>query len=169
MYCADIHICTISNVIGINREKRNIILPVGSYQLKSMFCSIERDLDRQKYKEPKKKNLIKEEFKAIRSLNKNNSIIIKPANKGSVIVILNKQSYKDEGQRPLHDTQFYEETDSDLTGEVIHRINLHAHNILQRGQITQHTCNYQLTLIGLDNFIYYPKFIKIHWIHQEDL
>ena len=101
-----------------------------------MFYSTEQDLHRQKYREPKKKNLIKEDYKAIRFLNKNKDIIIKPADKGSAIVILEKQSYINEGQRQLHNTQFYEETDSDLTGEVIHRINLHVHNKLQRGQIS---------------------------------
>ena len=45
--------------------------PVGPFQLESMLYSIEQDLDRQKYREPKKKNLRKEEYKAIRSLNKN--------------------------------------------------------------------------------------------------
>ena len=69
-----------------------------------------------------KKNLTKEEYKAVRSLNNNKDIIIKPADKGSAIVILNKQSYINEGQRQLHNTQFYEEKKSDLTGEVIHRI-----------------------------------------------
>ena len=47
----------------------------------------------------------------------NQDIIIKPANKGSAIVILDKQSYINEGQRQLHDTKFYEETDSNHTGE----------------------------------------------------
>ena len=94
-----------------------------------MFYSIEQDLHRQKYRELKKKNHTKEEYKAIRSLNKNKDIIIKPANKGSVIVILNKQSYIIEGQRQLNNTQFYHETDSYITGEVIQRIKLHAHSM----------------------------------------
>ena len=98
-----------------------------------MFYSIEQDLHRKKYRKPKKTNCTKEEYKAIRSLNKNKDIIIKPADKGSAIVILNKQSNIHEGQRQLHNTHFYEETESDLTGEVIHRINLHAHTMLQRG------------------------------------
>ena len=75
-------------------------------------------------------------------MNKNENIIIKPADKGSAIGILNKQSYINEGQRQPHNTHFYEEMNSDLTGEVIHRMNLHAHNLLQKGQISQSTCNY---------------------------
>ena len=61
------------------------------------------------------------------------------------MIRVNKQSYINEGQRQLHNSQFYEETDSDLTVEVIHRIHLHVHNTLQRGQISQSTCNYLTT------------------------
>ena len=46
--------------------------PVGPFQLEAMFHSIEQDLHRQKYKESKKKNLTKEEYKAIKSLKNNN-------------------------------------------------------------------------------------------------
>ena len=52
------------------------------------------------------------------------------------------------------------ETDSDLTGEVIHRINLHVHNMSQRGQISQNTCNY-LT-IDIDRTQQFYLLPKIH-------
>ena len=55
-----------------------------------MFCSIEQDLHRQKYIEARKKNLTKEEYKSIRSLKHNKEMIIKPADKGSAIVIMDK-------------------------------------------------------------------------------
>ena len=110
-----------------------------------MFNFIEQDLHRQKYREPKNKNLTKEEYKAIKSLKNNPDIIIKPADKGSAIVILDKQSYINEGQRQLNGTKFYEKTNSSHTGEVINRVNLHVHNMLQRGEITQSTCNYLTT------------------------
>ena len=75
----------------------------------------------------------------------NENIIIKPADKGSAIVILDKQSYINEGQRQLHNTQFCEQSNTDHTGEVINRINLHVYNMLQRDQISQSTCNYLTT------------------------
>ena len=31
------------------------------------------------------------------------------------------------------------------TGEVINRVNLHVHNMLQKGEISQNTCNYLTT------------------------
>ena len=97
-------------------------------------------------------------------MNKSKDIIIKPADKGSETVILNEQSYINEGQRQLHDTQFYEETGSDLTGVVIHRINLHVHNMSQRGQISQNTCNYLTTDIDMtQQFYLLPK------IHEDPL
>ena len=109
-----------------------------------MFHSLEQDLHMQKYKEPRKKNLTKEEYKAIKSL-KNNKDIIKPADKGSAVVVLDKESYINEGQRQLNDIKFYEKTNSNHTGEVINRINLHVHNMLQRGEISQNSCNYLTT------------------------
>ena len=66
----------------------------------------------------------------------NSDIIIKPADKGSAIVILNKQYYINEGERQLLSNQFYEETETDLIGEVIHRVNLHVNNMLQRDKIS---------------------------------
>ena len=56
--------------------------PVGPFQLESMFCSIEQDLQRQKYREPRKKNLTIEEYRAIRSLRNSKNIVIKPGRQG---------------------------------------------------------------------------------------
>ena len=72
-------------------------------------------------------------------------IIIKPADKGSAIVIQDKHNYMKEGERQLHNEQFYEETEIDLTGEVMHRVNLYVNNMLQRRQISQNTSKYLTT------------------------
>ena len=135
--------------------------PVGPFQLETMFYSIEQDLHRLKYRQPRKKNLTKEEYKSIKSLRNNPDIIIKPADKGSAIVILDKQYYINEGERQLHNNHFYEETETDLTGEVIHRVNLYVNNMLQRGQISQNTSNYLTTDIDrTQHFYLLPKIHK---------
>ena len=65
---------------------------------------------------------------------------------------------------------FMKKTDSDLTGEVIHRINVHVYNMWQGVKYPKTPVTIsQLTLIGLNNFTYYSKSIRIHWIHHEDL
>ena len=88
-------------------------------------------------------------------------IIIKPADKGSAIVILEKLLYISEGQMQLNNTQFYEKkTSSDLTGEVIHRVNLHVYDMLQKGQISPNTCNYLTTDIDRTQFYLLPRIHK---------
>ena len=145
----------------------NLVRP---FQLESMFCSIEQDLHRQNIENLERKNLTKEEHKAIRSLKNNKDIVIKPADKGSAIVILHKQSYINEGQKQPNNTQFYEQTDSDLTGEVIHRINIHVYNMLQKGQISQNTCNYLTTDIDrTQQFYFYQRFTRMDITHQENV
>ena len=135
--------------------------PVGQFQLETMFHWIEQDLHRLKYRQPRKKNLSKEENKSIKSLRNNSDIIIKPADKGSAIVILDKQYYINEGERQLHNNQFYEETETDLTGEVIYRVNLYVNKMLQRGQISQNTSNYLTTDIDrTQQFYLLPKIHK---------
>ena len=124
-----------------------------------MFHSIEQDLHRLKYRQPRRKNLSKEEYKSIKSLGNNSDIIIKPTDKGSAILILAKQYYIN-GERQLHNNQFYEETETDLTGEVIHRVNLHVNNMLQRGQISQNTSNYLTT--DIDRTQQFYLLLKIH-------
>ena len=126
-----------------------------------MFHSIEQDLHRQRYRQPTKKNLSKEGYKAIKSLRKNPDILIKPVDKGSAIVVLDKQLYINEGEIQLHNNLFYGETETDLTGEVMHRINPYINNMLQRGQISQNTGNYMTTdMDRTQQFCLLPKIHK---------
>ena len=140
---------------------KSTLNPVGLFQLETVFHSIEQDLHRLKYRQPRKKNLSKEGYRSIKSLKNNSDIIMKPADKGSAIVILDKQYYINEGERQLHNNQFYEETETDLTGEVIHRVNLYVNNMLQRGQISQNISNYLTTDIDrTQQFYLLPKIHK---------
>ena len=59
-----------------------------------------------------------------------------------------------EGERQLHNDYFYEETETDLTGEVIHRVNLYLNNMLQRREISQHTSKYLTTDIDRTQLFY---------------
>lgn len=56
-----------------------------------------------------KPNLTKAEWSALQQLKSNTDIIIKPADKGGNIVIMNKQDYIDEGLRQLNDIKYYKE------------------------------------------------------------
>ena len=72
-----------------------------------------------------------------------------------------KQYYVKEGERQLHNDYFYEETDTDFTREVIHRVNLYVNNMLQREQISQNTSKYLTTDVDrTQQFYLLPKIHK---------
>lgn len=56
------------------------------------------------YRRPNKQNLSPEETKAIRALSGDKSIVIKPADKGAAVVIMNRLEYLKEGYRQLSDS-----------------------------------------------------------------
>ena len=75
-------------------------------------------------------------------IRKNPDIVIKPADKGSAVVIMDRQTYIQEGLRQLENKDFYVETPKDLT---------YTHNTLilneilklqQSGQISAKTALY---------------------------
>ena len=51
-----------------------------------------------------------------------------------------KSAYIQEGYRQLSDIHFYEKVLGDTTDEVIHRVNLHVHSMIEKGQTTEDTC-----------------------------
>ena len=62
-----------------------------------------------------KRNLKKEEWTAITTLRNNRDIVIKPADKGGNIVIMNREDYIKEGLKQLSDTNYYEMLEEDPT------------------------------------------------------
>lgn len=55
----------------------------------------------------RKKNLHQEDFKAIQELRNNKDIVIKPADKGGAVVVMDKKDYLTEAYRQLNDTSIY--------------------------------------------------------------
>ena len=64
-------------------------------------------------------NLTKEETSALMSLKKNRNIVIKPADKGSAVVIMDKSQYIWEGYRQLLDPAYYKKLDSPIYPQTI--------------------------------------------------
>ena len=63
-------------------------------------------------------NISRDESTAIRNLNNNKDIIIKPADKGGAIVLLNKEDYLREAYRQLSDSLTYKELNKDPTNKT---------------------------------------------------
>ena len=62
-------------------------------------------------------NLSKEERLSLNSLKSKGEIVIKKADKGSSIVVMNRSDYISEAERQLSDTKFYKKLPKDLTQE----------------------------------------------------
>jgi tRNA/tmRNA/rRNA uracil-C5-methylase (TrmA/RlmC/RlmD family) len=71
---------------------------------------------------PKTDNLTQTERSALRDLQERNDIIIKLADKGSAVVVMDKATYLQEAERQLSDCRFYEKLDSDPTLDFMQKI-----------------------------------------------
>ena len=83
-----------------------------------------------------KKNLKKQELKAMRELHTNKDIVIKPADKGGSIVIMNTTDYISKANRQLNNHNYYEKLQEDPTQKFNSHINHLIHqawrlNIIQ--------------------------------------
>ena len=68
-------------------------------------------------------NLTAEERCALRELQNDNNIVIKPADKGSCTVIMDKSAYVDEVRRQLDNTQYYRKLDGPIYQDNVPKIN----------------------------------------------
>ncbi len=84
-------------------------------------------------------NLSQEEKLALTQLAKDDTIIIKSADKGSGIVVEDRDKYVEAGKRHLSDTSIYETSDSDPTEMLGGAINQFVHGIHKRGIIDDKT------------------------------
>lgn len=75
-----------------------------------------------------KRNLTEDEIQALTELKHNKHIVIKPADKGSAVVILSRDQYIFEAMRQLEDTNYYRKLDSPI---YLHTVPMVQHVIDQ--------------------------------------
>lgn len=80
-------------------------------------------------------NLNPEEMEALHDLCNDDSIIIKPADKGGAIVVLNKQDYIKEGYRQLNNKSHYTKLPYDITTTNAHRIQKTITRLCEEGRL----------------------------------
>ena len=64
------------------------------------------------YISPKTDNLAQAERSALRNIQERDDIIIKPVDKGSAVVVMDKTTYLQEAERQLSDCGFYDKNRS---------------------------------------------------------
>ena len=90
--------------------------PPGPVYLEAMIaCNDLQFNTRPEFKPQRRKNLTLNERLALKELTENKTIIIKPADKGSAVVVMNRQDYLKEGFKQLSDTKYYMRLDHEPT------------------------------------------------------
>ncbi len=89
-------------------------------QLRELTQNILTETDGESIEDPDcPSNLPQEEMNALQNLKNDNSIIIKPADKGGATVILDKNNYILEAQRQLDDRKYYEKIEGPIYQKTI--------------------------------------------------
>ena len=110
------------------------------------------------------KNLAFEERQALHDLTNNRNIVIKPADKGSGVVILNTQDYIFEAFRQLADTTFYQSLDNDITQNISCDVSKTLLNMRANKEIGKNCLSYLLPQNpGPGRFYLLPKIHKKHF------
>lgn len=114
----------------------NSILQIDqSYATKAYVESIKKDVQAVKVTRTGS-NLSKDEFKILKDLRKNDQIVIKPADKGRVVVVWGKNEYVTEAQRQLNVSSTYRLESSDQTVRFKEEIIEELDHLVQQGKLS---------------------------------
>jgi len=117
--------------------------PVGPPAMEAMILTNEIGLNnRPEPIHPKLTNISREERRAINILSNNKSIVIKPADKGSAVVVMDRIDYINEGYKQLSDEKFYKKVEYDLTAQHMQVVQRYINNMYLNGEIDIKTCIY---------------------------
>ena len=106
-----------------SKEKYSTFFPKSHWQpprqghdLEMFVSGVKSDIASHKAPKPRHDNLTKEELTALHSLQRRSDIIIKPVDKGSAVVVMDRDHYFSEAERHLNDLTYYKLLDHDPTG-----------------------------------------------------
>ena len=94
---------------------------------------------------PARDNLEPEEAEALRELRNNRNIIVKPADKGSAVVLMDREQYLWEGYRQLNDSTYYAKLDRPIYIDTLPLVSTILNTLWRKKYITHVQRNY---LIG---------------------
>jgi hypothetical protein len=116
--------------------------PPSPFQLEAFIAVNENKLNEKGFPDSSPSNLTYKEKVALAELKKAENIIIKPADKGSAVVIQDLNDYIDEGIRQLSDTNFYVQTQDNLTHMHNEIVNSLVNYMEDNGEISKKCASY---------------------------
>ncbi len=118
-------------------------VPPPNHNITALISCNERDLSEHIFPNwTNTPNISREERQAIRALKNNTSIIIKPADKGSAVVLLDRADYIAEGLRQLSDITFYTILDHCPTIEYHLRIDQYITTLVIKKELSDECAKY---------------------------
>ena len=124
------------------KSESNWTPPLGPPNLEHIIATNELGLLQKPFTRTKRTNTTPVERKCISDLAKDESIVIKKADKGGAIVIQNRKDYIAEGERQLKNGKFYTKLQEDPTTDHNTKIKTQLDAMLTRGKITKKVRNF---------------------------
>jgi hypothetical protein len=110
--------------------------PQGPLNLEAMILANELDFNKRPiYKPTRCRNLTQGEVRAMQALSQNHKVVIKPADKGQAMCVLNREDYLKEGYRQLSDSEAYQKVEGDLTNKHMKEVQVLVEEAYQNGEI----------------------------------
>ena len=118
--------------------------PTGHPNLEVFLSCVEHDIFKDIETPLRYSNLISEEWRAIRSLADDRNIVIKEADKGSAVVVWDRNDYVKEAEKQLKDTKVYKQVDfkEKLLCELVDKSNSFFKELKRKGCISEKTLKY---------------------------
>ena len=91
-----------------------------------------------------KMNVTKSEEKAMRELLDDSRIVIRPADKGSGIVVMDAEKYQDDLETEMKDSSTYDQVKKDPTRTVRNKVKKLVTEMYKRGSITDELRKYMM-------------------------
>ena len=113
-----------------------------------------------------KSNLTKEQRMGLQALTDNPEIVIKKADKGSAVVVMNTTDYLREGYRQLSDIKYYTKLPDDPTDKIAQKVRDTLAQMRQKGLISDKNFEHLAPVDCTEARFYYLKFTKM--VYQVD-
>lgn len=113
------------------------------FNISNQLIELDESLKKLNKRQNKKDlNLSKLEQKALKSLQRDKTIVIKPADKGSSVVIMNRANYEAEGYRQLNNTAHYKKISEPVYPKVTGKLNSTLNKIINKNLLTKKQYEY---------------------------
>ena len=111
--------------------------PQGDHALEAFIQAVTEDFGKMKPIKCHDNNLSKQERLALKDLQNDTNIVIKKADKGAAIVIMDRDDYVKEATRQLSDPKFYTTTSTDKTAEYAEEVTTLLNIMLSNDEISK--------------------------------